>query len=543
MTVRAPGRADQAGARRRRASPTGTPTPRDAGDHARAGAGRLRRRRAARGAATAARCWPPARSAPIAGRVCMDQFVLDVGDDAGRAPATRSCCWGPGDARRADRAAVGRRRRHHPLRAGHPGRRPVRPPLRRLGGGGLMAARHRSGRPAPAGSPASPAPSSAWRPPGRRSASRSAGVAVAACGPSSAGRRDGGRRADARAGAAPRTRSARPPARPTGPRWCRPTTACCSRSRRSARGRAADRRLRARLHAVDGVAGPSSGAPWPPSWPPRTGTGPTPGWSSTTSAATARRAAGRPSTRRSSSWPATSATVLDARVPRGPVVLVGHSMGGMTDHGPGRAAPGAVRLPGRRRRAGLHLQRQPGRPELRAAASCSPGCARRSSRWPPGRCAAGPAFAERTRRLAADIVSAATWSLSFASTDVDPALGRYVDAMIAGTPVDVIAEFYPALAGLDHTGSLEPLRGVPDAGADRRAGQDDPQGAQRAARRDSACRTTSSSSSSRTPGTWCCWRSPPRSPRRSPRCCAGSRPREAACRSCGVRAAGLTRPP
>ena len=58
-----------------------------------------------------------------------------------------------------------------------------------------------------------------------------------------------------------------------------------------------------------------------------------------------------------------------------------------------------------------------------------------------------PGLAERTRRMAADIVSAATRSLSFASADVDPALVHYVDAMIAGTPVDVIAEFYPALAG------------------------------------------------------------------------------------------------
>ena len=72
-----------------------------------------------------------------------------------------------------------------------------------------------------------------------------------------------------------------------------------------------------------------------------------------------------------------------------------------------------------------------------------------------------PAFAERTRRLAADLVSWVTRSLSFASADVDPALSRYVDSMIAGTPVDVIAEFYPALAGMDHTGSLEPLRRVP----------------------------------------------------------------------------------
>jgi pimeloyl-ACP methyl ester carboxylesterase len=63
--------------------------------------------------------------------------------------------------------------------------------------------------------------------------------------------------------------------------------------------------------------------------------------------------------------------------------------------------------------------------------------------------------------VAADLVSAVTRSLSFASPAVDPALTRYVDAMISGTPVDVIAEFYPALAGLDQTGSLEPLRRIP----------------------------------------------------------------------------------
>jgi pimeloyl-ACP methyl ester carboxylesterase len=72
-----------------------------------------------------------------------------------------------------------------------------------------------------------------------------------------------------------------------------------------------------------------------------------------------------------------------------------------------------------------------------------------------------PVFAEQTRRLAKGIVSAATWSLSFSSTDVDPALGRYVDAMIGGTPVDVIAELYPAIAGLDASGAIEPLRRVP----------------------------------------------------------------------------------
>ena len=69
----------------------------------------------------------------IAGRVCMDQFVLDVGDAAVE-PGDDGRPVGSGRPRRADGAAVGRRRRHHPLRAGHPGRWPVQPPVRRLGG-------------------------------------------------------------------------------------------------------------------------------------------------------------------------------------------------------------------------------------------------------------------------------------------------------------------------------------------------------------------------------------------------------------------------
>jgi pimeloyl-ACP methyl ester carboxylesterase len=152
--------------------------------------------------------------------------------------------------------------------------------------------------------------------------------------------------------------------------------------------------------------------------------------------------------------------VLDARAPRGPVVLVGHSMGGMTIMGLAALRPElfgsrivgvALVSTSSGNLAGLNF----GMPEVLTGvrAAVFPVAA-----WTMRR---RPAFAERTRRLAADLVSAVTRSLSFSSADVDPALGQYVDAMIAGTPVDVIAEFYPALAGMDHTGSLDPLRRVP----------------------------------------------------------------------------------
>ncbi|MDK3256250.1 alpha/beta fold hydrolase [Blastococcus capsensis] len=153
-------------------------------------------------------------------------------------------------------------------------------------------------------------------------------------------------------------------------------------------------------------------------------------------------------------------TVLDARAPRGPVVLVGHSMGGMTIMGLAAARPElfGTRVVGSAllsTSSGNLAELRFGLPEMltRLRAAVLPVAA-----WTMRH---RPTIAERTRRIAADLVSAATKALSFGSADVDPALVRYVDAMIAGTPVDVIAEFYPALAGLDETGRLEPLGQVP----------------------------------------------------------------------------------
>jgi pimeloyl-ACP methyl ester carboxylesterase len=152
--------------------------------------------------------------------------------------------------------------------------------------------------------------------------------------------------------------------------------------------------------------------------------------------------------------------VLTARAPTGPVVLVGHSMGGMTVLTLARRRPELFGS----RVVGVALVSTSsgnlgdldlGLPQLlsRVRAAVFPVAA-----WTMRR---RPAIAEHTRRLAKDLLSAATRSFSFSSADVPPELGHYVDAMIAGTPVDVIAEFYPALVGLDESGALEPLRRVP----------------------------------------------------------------------------------
>jgi pimeloyl-ACP methyl ester carboxylesterase len=151
--------------------------------------------------------------------------------------------------------------------------------------------------------------------------------------------------------------------------------------------------------------------------------------------------------------------VLTEMAPRGPVVLCGHSMGGMTvmalaDAHPeyfgsrivgvallststGRLSEVTLGMP-----AALARLRTPIMPLLLR------GMKTRT------------ALIERTRRIGTDIAWLLTRKYSFGSGEVSPALVEYVGAMIAATPVDVIADFYRALHDHDKLTALSTLNNV-----------------------------------------------------------------------------------
>ena len=191
----------------------------------------------------------------IAGRVCMDQFVLDVGDAAGGSrrrgrpvghrasaasrrrssgptPSTPSTTsWSPGSAGASPAATSARRGRsdgaRHPEAEAAPG---TTPRAHRRASSGRCSDWPR------------PAPPRGWR--------SAASPRVASGRPSSGGKA----LADARLREDDPLGGAVPGGRPDGAGAGRRRRAAVGRGDRPA-GRAADRRLRARLHAVDGVLG------------------------------------------------------------------------------------------------------------------------------------------------------------------------------------------------------------------------------------------------------------------------------------------------
>ena len=151
--------------------------------------------------------------------------------------------------------------------------------------------------------------------------------------------------------------------------------------------------------------------------------------------------------------------VIRATAPTGPVVLVGHSMGGMTimalaDAHPELFAERVVGValmstsPGRLASVSFGLPAAFSSVTKRVLPVVTRGMRQR------------PGLFERGRRLGTDLAFVATRKGAFGSRDVSPSLVEMVERMTAETPVDVIAEFYDTFASHDKLAALEVLRQV-----------------------------------------------------------------------------------
>lgn len=152
--------------------------------------------------------------------------------------------------------------------------------------------------------------------------------------------------------------------------------------------------------------------------------------------------------------------VLDATAPEGPLVLIGHSMGGMTIMALAGQYPELLR----ERVVGVgFVGTSAGRlgevnyglpvAGVNAVRRVLPGVLRALG--------SQAELVERGRRATADLFAGLIKKYSFSSKDVDPAVVRFAERMIESTPIDVVAEFYPAFAEHDKTAALTAFRELP----------------------------------------------------------------------------------
>jgi pimeloyl-ACP methyl ester carboxylesterase len=152
--------------------------------------------------------------------------------------------------------------------------------------------------------------------------------------------------------------------------------------------------------------------------------------------------------------------VIDAAVPEGPIVLVGHSMGGMTVMALADQYPELIRD----RVVGVALvgtssgrlgEVNFGLPVagVNAIRRILPGVLRALGQQAE--------LVEKGRRATADLFAGIIKRYSFASRDIDPAVARFAERMIEGTPIDVVAEFYPAFTDHDKTQALAHFAELP----------------------------------------------------------------------------------
>ncbi|MFI1185641.1 alpha/beta fold hydrolase [Streptomyces californicus] len=152
--------------------------------------------------------------------------------------------------------------------------------------------------------------------------------------------------------------------------------------------------------------------------------------------------------------------VIDAAAPEGPLVLVGHSMGGMTVMALADQYPALVRD----RVAAVALIGTSGGRLAEVSFGLPVAGVNAVRRVLPGvlRALGSQAeLVEKGRRATADLFAGLIKRYSFSSRDVDPAVARFAERLIESTPIDVVAEFYPAFTEHDKSAALFAFRDVP----------------------------------------------------------------------------------
>ncbi|WP_326610838.1 alpha/beta hydrolase [Streptomyces scopuliridis] len=153
-------------------------------------------------------------------------------------------------------------------------------------------------------------------------------------------------------------------------------------------------------------------------------------------------------------------TVIDAAAPEGPLVLVGHSMGGMTimalaDQYPELVRERVVGVAFIGTSSGKLGEVNYGLPVagVNAVRRVLPGVLKALG--------SQAELVERGRRATADLFAGLIKRYSFSSKDVDPAVVRFAERLIESTPIDVVAEFYPAFTDHDKVQALSVFLEIP----------------------------------------------------------------------------------